>query len=51
MTQDDELYTIKLTRKELLALNALVMPSITPITDMGTLADKILDALQPKNDV
>jgi hypothetical protein len=46
MTEDDGLITIKLTRKELLVLNLLLTPTITPMTDMGTLADKILDALE-----
>ena len=48
MKQDDELYTIKLTRNELLALNWLLSPSITPMTDMEKLADKIIDALRPQ---
>ena len=48
MTQDDELYTIKLTRNELLALNLFLSATITPITDMEKLADKIIDALRPQ---
>ena len=48
MTEDDELYTIKLTRQELLALNLYLSAIITPITDMETLADKIIDALRPE---
>ena len=48
MTEEDELYTIKLTRKELLVLNSLLGPFILQITDMETLADKIIDALRPE---
>lgn len=47
MTADDELYTIKLTRKELLVLNSLLSPTINQITDIEKLADKIIDALWP----
>ena len=53
MTEDDELYTIKLTRKELLTIEWMLSPSISPMADMEKLADKIIDALRPpeKHDV